>query len=393
MKYCSEHDLHHWHYDVVAGVDCLVGVQERSEENAVTAGKPAQHSSFKEARAAMCAFWALVHGHHDDNNFASEPRVRAIAVGLRRTNPLLRKYDDTWDISLVFNKIFTMAARGHLIVNMPHQLLRPWLIVLLKLKTGCHSGDVAPGKAPSDGSTRRGGICRGFYPRHRNDPALRQGLRGEFNVTVKHLRFFMNKTVGGQVSEYSVWHDLGNYLVDTPEYPYLSAACPRAALEAYIKATAPLPRADDYLLISNRREGASKEHFGISAQTAANDTVAVMRACGVPTRFTAHSTRHATLSKKAQEGHNEDQFLKDACLSQRVFRQFYYQPIVGIDDALVERAAELAAGGHPQTKAAVVASLEAAPAVQDTSDGSEPDDAETYVVAAVLDRRDVGDGA
>ena len=40
-----------------------------------------------------------------------------------------------------------------------------------------------------------------------------------------------------------------------------------------------------------------------------------------------------------------------------------------------------------------MASLAAAPAVQDTSDGSEPDDAETYVVAAVLDRRDVGDGA
>ena len=147
------------------------------------------------------------------------------------------------------------------------------------------------------------------------------------------------------------------------------------------------------MLISNKKAGAAKEFFGVSSQTAANDTVAVMRACGVPSRFTAHSTRHASLSKKAQEGHDQDTFLQDACLTSKVFRQFYYQPIVGIDDALVERAAELAAGGHPQTKAAVVASLVAAPAAEDTSDGSEPDDAETYVVAAVLDRRDVGDGA
>ena len=77
----------------------------------------------------------------------------------------------------------------------------------------------------------------------------------------------------------------------------------------------------------------------------------------------------------------------------KVFRQFYYQPIVGLDDALVERAAELAAGGQPQTKASVLASLNAVSEAKDTSSDSESGDARTFDVAAILDRRVDGDGA
>ena len=61
--YCVEHDLDPWAYNMHAAADCLSRVQERSKEYAAANGTKEQHSSFKEARAAITAFWRLVHPH------------------------------------------------------------------------------------------------------------------------------------------------------------------------------------------------------------------------------------------------------------------------------------------------------------------------------------------
>ena len=76
MKYCDRRMIDPWPYNLYDGVDCLAEVHDRSVANARAAGKTPQHSVFKEARAAMTAFWKMV---HPGSNFAEEPAVKDIA--------------------------------------------------------------------------------------------------------------------------------------------------------------------------------------------------------------------------------------------------------------------------------------------------------------------------
>ena len=307
---------------------------------------------------------------HPSTDFAEEPHVKAVAIGLRRTNPLLKAYSDTWDITIIFDHIFEMARRGEYLRDLPHYKMRPWLVALLKLRTSCRSGDIAPGKPPTGGALdeRRGGVFRAFYPQHRDSPGRKMGLRGNYlEDKITHMRFHLNKTVAGQASYCSKWFDLGDYLVATDAFPHLDAACPRRLLEAYYEKTQFLPTWDDYLLLSKEmrkdvpvrvdlRHGrappprSGRRHYGISAQTASKDCGKIMQLCGVPARFRPHSTRHASLSKKAQEKLDQNEFLQDANLSAKVFKQFYFQPIVGCDDMKIENAHSVACFAMQRTQ-------------------------------------------
>ncbi|MDC0510978.1 hypothetical protein OAN61_01070, partial [bacterium] len=117
-RYCDACGIQDpWEYNMHAAIDCLTWVQRRSAAYATAKGVPEQHSTFKEARAAISAFWKLVHPSTD---FAEEPHVKAVAIGLRRTNPLLKAYSDTWDITIIFEHIFEMARRGEYLRDLPH---------------------------------------------------------------------------------------------------------------------------------------------------------------------------------------------------------------------------------------------------------------------------------
>ena len=303
-------------YNMYEGCACLEAVHQRAEQLAKEKGAKAQHASFKEARAAMSAFWGLV---HPDTNFAEVRAVKAMAKGLRRVAPLKAKHADTWDIQLVFDKLFELARRGIRVVDMDHDKMRGWLALMLKIKTAGRSGDVGFVR-----SGDRGGLYRGFYPRDTNK--MRCGLRGDWlEPHVTHVRWYMNKTVAGQADDYSPWHPLGDHLEDSRAFPFLSAACPRRMLEAYLDKTDTLPRSDDLVLISSvKKDG---RYFGITAQTVANDVGAVMTVCGVAARFNAHTTRHASLSKRRAGGASIDDIVGSANISATVFKNFYNRPI------------------------------------------------------------------
>ena len=303
-------------YNMYEGCACLEAVHQRAEQLAKEKGAKAQHASFKEARAAMSAFWGLV---HPDTNFAEVRAVKAMAKGLRRVAPLKAKHADTWDIQLVFDKLFELARRGIRVVDMDHDKMRGWLALMIKIKTAGRSGDVGFVR-----SGDRGGLYRGFYPRDTNK--MRCGLRGDWlEPHVTHVRWYMNKTVAGQADDYSPWHPLGDHLEDSRAFPFLSAACPRRMLEAYLDKTDTLPRSDDLVLISSvKKDG---RYFGITAQTVANDVGAVMTVCGVAARFNAHTTRHASLSKRRAGGASIDDIVGSANISAKVFKNFYNRPI------------------------------------------------------------------
>ena len=320
-----------WAYDVAAGCSCLSDVQDGTAKLAIAGSKPEQHSTFKEARAAMSAFWGIV---HQGTNFAEEHAVKLITRGLVRDAPLLKAYSDTWDVDLVFNKVFVMAAAGDKLTELPHYEMRAWLVMLIKLRTKCRSGDLGHVHVRRDVTVDCGGLYRGFYPAE-SKGTKRCGLYGNFiEGEVKKIRFFRNKTSVGNASLYTAWHPLGAYLENTAALPHLSAACPRRLLERYLDITDSLSRADDLVLVSKLRKRGQDgrlRHHGLNPQTVAHDAGHIMTLCGVPERFKPHSSRHASLSDAVGSAGgsvaDEADVLKTANLSSKVFRLFYDQPV------------------------------------------------------------------
>ena len=340
-----------WAYNLADGVECLCEVHDHNAATNTEAGKAVQHSVAKEFRATMNYFWAL--GNiKNPTYFTNEYCVQAVFIGLRRTAPLLAKNQDIWQSKLVFNKIFDMAKGDHdrasqLIIDLPHSQMRPWLLMLLKLKIGARSGDIGPTKDD------HGGLYRYFWP---EEPFHeRQGLMGDFmDNDVRQIRFWRNKTIAAKQSLYTKFHDLGDFLEDTTEFPFMSAACPRRLLNKYLEITDGLPRSDDLVFIASKRSRtpAGRLKFaGISSQTVANDVGGIMTLCGVPARFTPHSTRAVTLSSNRDfdkmRGIGNSEFLKKIDVSEKVFRIFYDKPFS--DDVLAPgEAAALTGARRPK---------------------------------------------
>jgi hypothetical protein len=275
--------------------------------------------------------------------------------------------------------------------------MRPWCIILLKLKHGARSGDLAPTK---DG---HGGLYRYFYPEDAKR-AERQGLRGDYyEDDVQSVRWWRNKTIGQRHSAYSNWHHQGAFLVDSAQYPHMSAACPRRILNKYIEITDGLPRDDNLVFVSSTRSrnaAGRLVHSGISSQTVAKDAGAVMTLCGVPARFKPHSTRHVKLSSEREQARASGKGIDDALgkvdVSKKVFDLFYNQPFstdkLNAEDVLpASRAprpslladwAVVLSGADPAQPAAPPP---AAPLVQIADEDEEQLD--TYEVEAVVDER------
>jgi len=324
VPWCHNHGiLDPFAYDLRQGVECLCAVQDYTALCVEETGKAQQHATFKNARAAMSAMWTIA---CPGTNFAEDPAVKAIAVGLRREVPCLARYEDTWDVNLVFDRIFALAEAKTPIIALPHAKKRAWVALLLKLKTKCRTGDLAPNKQG------RGGVFRRYVQQDK----LLFGLQGDHvGNTVKQVRFYLNKTTISRPSSFSKWHRLGDYLRPTDAFPHLGDACPRAMLETYLDETDGLPRADHYLFTSATKTKSGK-HARITASRLANCIVGVLRECGVPERFKGHSTRHATLSAGADDPMTDlDTMLGAADLSSKVFRLYYSREVA--EDAKAAR--------------------------------------------------------
>ena len=317
VPFCVERGIDPFVYNVIGACNCLDLVHEKSAAAAAAAGKHEQHAVFKAARAAMGAIWGLLH----NRVLADEAQIKAMAVGLRRTAPNLARYSDTWDISLVFECLVYMDSKGINYETLPHDKMRPWVELLLKLHTHGRSGDIAPNK---DGD---GGLYRNYYS-HRNEVlrGKRCGFYGnEIENEILRVRWWRNKTIKSRPSHFSKWHHLGVYLQPTPEFPRLAAICVRRWLEAYVEKTDCLPCCTDLTFLSVTKH--LGKHKGIGAQRVSKDVGAAMTECGIPSRFMPHSTRHASLSKKKANGVHVDNITADADVSAKVFTLFYQQPV------------------------------------------------------------------
>ena len=317
-----------WCYDWMRGLACLCDVHTRAEIYAKNLKKRPDMSLFKEARAAMAAFWSI---QHPQSSFAEEKQVKLVAKGLRAMAPSLARYSDTWNVSLIWDKIIAMSKEGIDLMRLPHAHLRKWVVMLLKLRTGARTSDLA-GHFNELGHLR-GGLYRGWFPSEET-LEVKCGLRGDpSTLDVSHVRWFMNKTIIRRPAVFSAWFAIGDKLKNTPEEPFLETRCVRSLLQRYLTLTTGLTRGESE---TNNSVFviAKKNVYGIvtaaSVDTLRNDCKKVMKLCGVPKRFLPHSTRHASLSFKTdpnQQNLPVAKVLHGVDMTTKTFTSYYQQPI------------------------------------------------------------------
>lgn len=306
----------------VQAANCLTEHQENYIDRTETAGdrKP-QHHVYKELRAALGAIFSF---YHNGVQLAETFMIKATAEGLRRDHPLRARYEDTWNPNIFFAYIYAMASHGVYIADMEHGEMRPWVAMLLKLRTGGRSADLCENK------NGKGGLFRNYSPA---SPIVLAGLRGRRDQgTITHVRWHDNKTGRFVPGEYSGWMSLGGYVTATEASPLLACICTRRALEAYVHKTHDLPRDTDAVFISKHpskpRDGSRVKKFSaIGNEAIANDVGAVMTQCGVPARFKPHSTRHAHISMALAMGHSTKEVAQSVRVSEKIMDHFYARPM------------------------------------------------------------------
>ena len=362
VPFCAVRDLDPFVYNPRVGAQCLDAVQLRADSllqarHGQASRSVAQHSQLKSARAAMNAIWQMWYAGTAQSglDFAKDPLIASIAAGVRRTNPMTARYATTWDPNDVFAFVYQMAAQhGIFIHRMKYHIMRPWVMLFLRLKTKMRSGDICPVVTDLDtqGDFRpiqemHGGIYRNFItpdagPAAQSGPSAAgklYGLKGSPmpDLAITDVRTFRNKTIANQPSHFSMWMPLGGYLQPSAAAPYLHALCVRRMIESYFWQTEDLARATDSLFLANRpvkgSSYAGSQYRAVGSQTASNDVGSVMSECGVPSHYLPHSVKHASVSAEVRGGKKLPEISESMGTSSAVLQFFYNRPVDATDVA------------------------------------------------------------
>ena len=245
VPFCAVHDLNEWEYDEVQAANFCSQQQDEAAIKAKAAFKRVQHSRYKQCRAALGVIWSFVHGNLD---LAKSWLIATTAAGLRKTAPLLARYDDTWDPTLIFGFVYGMAKAGVWIKDMPYGEARPWVCALTRLRTFSRSGDIAPN------TKGRGGVYINYVPASVEKRACLSGDAIAGSVT--DIRFFANKTVDGKPSEYGKFHSLGDHTMHSTDGingdPFMASVCTRCVFESFLERRRTMRCDTDALFVSSR---------------------------------------------------------------------------------------------------------------------------------------------
>jgi len=326
VPFCRRRELDEFEYAPKKLAQCLAAIQKDTEEVALLAGKPPQHSRMKGLRAAVSGLWGVL---HEKDAARASLRVKAIQKRAERVAPMRTKNSTTWDVQLVFDWLRGQFDRGLRFTAItgpavwPEARHRAVGIMLTKLSHLSRSADV-------------NSLSRGFF-RGREGPRLCL-VGDEATGTINKIRWWRPKNVGSGVGDYSPFKTVGAALA-TPAHPEYEAFCLRTCVESYFRRTQDRPRGDDGMWLSTRPgrrvgEGSSARwcadglSYAISRDTARNDVGWVMHEAGVPAEFRPHSSRAASSAAVRRLGGSEHDVLRRANLSSKVYRDFYEKPIV-----------------------------------------------------------------
>ncbi|XP_072948702.1 uncharacterized protein [Epargyreus clarus] len=237
----------------------------------------AQYGTLNSCRSAL----SLILGHR----LGEDDRIKRFFKGLFRLRPPLPKYDMTWDTSLVIETLASWTPNQNLSI----EKISYKLVTLLALVTA-----------------------------HRVQTFSLINIRN-INISCSEITIKIPDLIKTS---------LVNSVQPTLVLPYFRDRpdiCPARLLSDYLDITKSLRNNHTYLFISTR-----KPHNKVSPQTLSRWIKHTLKTCGVDvTKFSAHSTRHASTSRAHRQGINLDLIRKTAGWSgtSTTFAKFYNRAI------------------------------------------------------------------
>lgn len=219
----------------------------------------------------------------------NDDSIKRFLKGVFRLKPPKPKYDVTWDVNLVLDKLSLWHPNEELTL----EKLTNKTITLLALSTAQRVQTLSKIKVSNiENFSQRITI---------KIPDIIKTSRPGFIQPIIHLPVFIEKT----------------------------AICPATTLLCYIERTSSL-RISDELFV-----GIRKPHKPVGTQTLSRWIKQTLSQCGVDTSmFSAHSTRHAASSRAYSLGVSVDTIRKTAGWSRNstTFAKFYQRDILNNDD-------------------------------------------------------------
>ena len=242
---------------------------------------------------------------------STNPLISLVKKGIRSSRPPTVGYADTWDLAIVFRWIQSLGPNNRL----PPFLLLAKLVILLKIDLMARGSDLA----------------RLFV--------------SEVSILGDKLRcrFFMPKQwrAGGKYTsgKFTSWV----YVYSYPSEPLI---CSVSTIKYYLYVVDPatvvsdivMPNCSFSCLFTSVFKGSSTHNnklvrgrfFSLSAARIANIVKFVFQHAGVPSRYKAHSTRHAASSAAEVSGCPLDRILAQTMIAdEKTFARYYRRDIVG----------------------------------------------------------------
>ena len=119
----------------------MAEVHLRAASNATAKGKDAQHPQLKAIRAAVSGIFQILEPTKPRLTLTDD--ITALAKSARLTAPNKKKYDCTWDVTVVFEFYENIYNQGYRNETMPLPMLRKKAIVLGRVRTSARSSDLA----------------------------------------------------------------------------------------------------------------------------------------------------------------------------------------------------------------------------------------------------------
>jgi hypothetical protein len=241
---------------------------------------------------------------------------------LRNEKPPVPKYEDTWDIGILFKYLSSLGINSKLSLS----VLTLKVIILVKIDLMGRGSD------------------------------LSKAFRSQVVFSgAKSFRIRMYSTKEqGKSSKFS--HGKWTKWVEVGEYPKDRKICSVSTLKAYIKRTTSSEYANDICVEGKQtrglfssivvaRSGQSKGKFwSLSSQRISKYVLEGMSKAGIDvSKYGAHSTRHASVSMARDAGANLEKVLSQARMSsKRNFEKFYYRSVERFRKKKVSASSSLA---------------------------------------------------
>ena len=240
---------------------------------------------------------------------------------LRNERPPQPKYEDTWDVGVVFKYIEKLGVNGKLSLK----LLTMKTVLLLKIDLMGRGSDLSK-------------LFR---------------CQVKFNKSASfRVRFWSTKEQGrgkSSICKWTTWVEVG-------AYSYSSRICSVTTLQAYIKRTSSAEYANDICLegkqtsglfasVVKATSGKSKGYFwSLSSQRISKYALEGMSNAGVDvSKYGAHSTRSAAVSMATDAGAEVSKVLRHARMSSKEnFEKFYYRSVKRFKKKKVSASSSLA---------------------------------------------------